>query len=462
MEFFGREQELEEFRSAFASERFEALLVYGRRRVGKTELIRKAVGHADDALVISCECKHASAGTNLRLISAKVAVALGFPADYVFVSFDALLEQVFLAAADKKVIFVIDEFSFLLKEDPATDPALSIAIDAHRHHSHLKLVLCGSYVDLMAGLVDAASPLYGRFTRIMKLQPFDYYTASLFYPNYSPSDKLLMYAALGGIPYFNSLADADAPALQNILDLVIRKDSILEHEVSEMLLAETNKVAGFNTVIELLGGGITRYSKIASRLAQDGQARPAYILSRLVDMGVLRKIEPINAKGNAKRTFYAFADNLIHFYYRYVFRYISERNTMTSADFFNEFIRDDLEGVYLPLKFEEVSAEAIARLSRLHRIKPTVYEVGTYSFDDVKSKINRRFDVVTRDRNGYVSYECKFTNTPIGRHVVEEEERQVHDLDVEFYRLGFVSKSGFCDDIDRQRYTLLTLEELYA
>lgn len=462
MDFFGREQELSEIKSAFESEGFEAVLLYGRRRVGKTELIRHSLNSADGSLVITCECKRASAAVNLRHLSSKVSAALSFPSDYVFPSFDALLESVFELAKRSKVVFVIDEFSFLLKEDPVVDSSLSIAIDTHRHSANLKLVLSGSYVDLMEGLVDADSPLYGRFTRIIRLSPFDYHTSACFYPDYAPADKALMYAVFGGMPYFNSLIDPRRPALNNILDLVVRKDSILEHEINEMLLNETNKIAGLNDIIELVGGGVVKYGDIVARMTQDKQARPTYALARLQGMGILRKVEPINAKGNRKRTFYAFDDNLVHFYYRYVFRYIAERNIMTTGDFFSEFVEHDLRSAYLPMKFEEIAAEGLARLSRLHRIAPPVYEVGTYSFDDAKAKLNRQFDVVTRDRNGYTSYECKFTDAPVGQRVVEEEERQVRNLDIEFYRLGFISKSGFSDSVDPQKYILLTLGDLYA
>ncbi|MBQ9000618.1 MAG: ATP-binding protein [Eggerthellaceae bacterium] len=461
MDFFGRDSELAELGSALAGDKFEAVLIYGRRRVGKTELIRRAVADADDALVISCECKRASAAVNLRHLSARVASALGLPADYTFATFDALLEAVFRAATSQRVVFVIDEFSFLLREDPATDSSLAIAIDAHRHDALLKLVLSGSYVDLMERLVDADSPLYGRFTRIIHLRPFGYYTASMFYPDYSPADKVLMYAAFGGVPYFNSLVDPGRSAIDNVLDLIIRKDSILEHEISEMLLNETNKIAGLNDIVELVGNGVVKYSDIVARASQGKQARPAYALGRLLDMGILRKVEPINAKGNKKRTFYAFGDNLVHFYYRYVFSYLAERNIMNVSDFFVEFVENDLREKYLPMKFEEIAAEGVARLSALHRIEPPIYEVGTYSFDDPRAKVNRQFDVVTRDRDGYTSYECKFTNAPVGRAVVKEEEEQVRGLDIGFYRLGFIAKSGFADNIEAGEHVLLTLGDLY-
>ena len=108
MKFFGRDQERSEIEGALASDKFEAVLLYGRRRVGKTELIRRSIAEAQDALVIACECKRASFSVNLRHLSAYVSAALGLPADYAFPSFDALLEAVFDAAASRRVVFVID------------------------------------------------------------------------------------------------------------------------------------------------------------------------------------------------------------------------------------------------------------------------------------------------------------------------------------------------------------------
>lgn len=461
MDFFGREAELEELKDAFSGNRFEAALIYGRRRVGKTELISRALAGIRDSLIISCECKRVGASANLEHLSQKVSAALNYPEDYTFSSFDALLEAVFAEAEKQKIVFVIDEFSFLLKEDPSVDSSLAVAIDAHKASSQLKLVLSGSYIDLMAQLVDATSPLYGRFSRIILLKPFDYFTASCFYPRYSAEDKVLMYSVFGGVPYFNSLIDPSRPALENILRLVVRKDSILEHEISEMLLNETNKISGMNVIIELVGRGVVKYSDIVERVSQDSNINPAYALSRLQEMGILRKVEPINAKGNKKRTSYAISDNLVHFYYRYVFRYLSERNFMDARDFYDEFIEQDLKATYLPMKFEQISAEGIARLSRLHRVEPPIHEVGTYSFDDQKAHINRQFDVVTKDRNGYTSYECKYTDAPLRKAVVEEEEAQTRGLDIDFYRLGFVSRSGFSKDVDSNKYVLITLDDLY-
>ena len=94
-------------------------------------------------------------------------------------------------------------------------------------------------------------------------------------------------------------------------------------------------------------------------------------------------------------------------------------------------------------------------------IKETLMDIGTYSFEDAKNKINREFDVVTKDSNGYISYECKYTNSPITSKIIEEEIRQTQNLDIQFYKLGFISKSGFTKDVDMEKYNCFCLDEFY-
>ena len=77
----------------------------------------------------------------------------------------------------------------------------------------------------------------------------------------------------------------------------------------------------------------------------------------------------------------------------------------------------------------------------MHLVKSLIYEIGTYSFDDPRRRINRQFDVVTRDRNGYISYECKYTSSPVSTAVYREEEYQIRDCALPFYDLGFSSRA---------------------
>ena len=461
MEFFGRTEELKELHEAFDSDHFEALLLYGRRRVGKTEIIKQAIADLT-CKVIHCECKRSSLYDNLQLMSEKVAGTFALPEGYVFPNIDRLFDYVFQKSEEENIVFVIDEFSFLLEADKSIDSSLAIAIDHYKGSSHLKLVVSGSYVKLMEDMIDANAPLYGRFNHILQVQPFDYYTASMFYPHYTDEEKIYMYSIFGGIAYFNSLIDDRKSPKENVLDLIVRENSILEHEVNETILAETRRLGDLNAVISLVGKGVTKYSDILANLSQDQSARPTYALNKLLDMKILRKVAPINDKTNKKKTYYAFEDNLMHFYYRFIFNHLDSRNVMQPEDFYDIFIQEDLESHYIPHMFEEITKEFLIRMNRAHKIHPIFTAIGTYSYNDAQKKTNREFDVVTRDTNGYISYECKYTAAPLDLSVIREEEYQTDGLDIAFYKLGFVSRSGFTGDVDSQKYNLFELKDFYA
>ena len=95
------------------------------------------------------------------------------------------------------------------------------------------------------------------------------------------------------------------------------------------------------------------------------------------------------------------------------------------------------------------------------KISPIIYELGTYTFNDSKNKINRQFDVVTLDKSGYIPYECKYTNASVGIKEIREEETQVQQLNIKFYKLGFISKNGFDSNLDLSKYNCFVLKDFY-
>ena len=314
---------------------------------------------------------------------------------------------------------------------------------------------------MMTKMIEYGSHSYGRFNHILSIRPFDYYLSSFFYPNYSDEDKIKMFSVFGGVPYFNSFINPNKSADENIINLLVKKDSILEHEIVEMIFAETNKINLLNDLIGIIGSGTTKYRNIVSKLNQYNGSRPDYLLNKLIDMNIIRKVTPINDKNNNKKMYYQFEDNLIHFYYKYIFNNPFSINRTDANFFYQKFIKEDFEKEYIPKKFERISMDYLLKCNFKGILKETIMDIGTYSFDDSKNKINREFDVVTKDSKGYISYECKFTNCPITNKIIEEEIRQTQNLDIHFYKLGFISKSGFAADVDKEKYNCFNLNDFY-
>ncbi len=459
--FIGREKELKEITEKINNDRFESILIYGRRRIGKTELIKTAAKQFNGTYIYY-ECKKSLLGDNLD--SFNLLLQRIFKIKFTFDSIKDALNYVFEYSRNNKVLLVIDEFPFLVESLPTIVSDIRDLIDEYKTSTSMKFILSGSYVDTMKSLNEGNSETYGRFTGIINLKTFDYYESSLFYPNYSDEDKILMYSVFGGVAFFNSLIDNTKSAIDNIKNLLIEQNSILQLEIEHTISAETNKIPAVNSVVELIGRGITKYSDLVNQLTSKNGSKinPDYLLNKLIDMEIIEKVFPINEKNNKKRAFYCFHDNLMEFYYRYIYRNKNMNSILSADDFYKELIEEDLNQYYLPKKFESISKEFLIRANRFHKISPLFYEIGTYSFNDARKKINRQFDVVTFDKFGYISYECKYMKKPLDKSIICEEEHQLISSGLNVYKLGFISKNGFEKDIDDKKYNLFTLHDFFS
>lgn len=457
--FIGREEELEEIKESLNKDCLETILIYGRRRVGKSELIKEAIKKSKLPIVYY-ECRRTSTRMNLDNLTQIFSTTFSLR-NLKFDFFDDFFDYAFNYSIKHEYILIIDEFSFLLENDFSVESFLAASIDKYKNDAKLKLIISGSYVTLMTKMIEYGSHSYGRFNHILLIRPFDYYMSSLFYKNYSDEDKIKMYSVFGGIPYFNSLIDNKKSADQNIIDLIVKEDSILEYEIKEMIFEETNKIYLLNDLISIIGAGTIKYKDIVSKLNNINKSRPDYLLNKLIEMNIIKKVTPINDKNNKKKMFYEFSDNLIHFYYKYLFNNPYSINRKNKEFFYENFIKNDLENNFISKKFETISKEFLLRLNFKNKLDNVILDIGTYYYDDQISKTNRQFDVVTLDANGYISYECKYTNSLIDSKVIKEEEKQIKDLNIKFYKLGFISRSGFSSDIDLKKYKCFSLNDFY-
>ena len=148
------------------------------------------------------------------------------------------------------------------------------------------------------------------------------------------------------------------------------------------------------------------------------------------------------------------------FYYRYVFRYLSQRSVLNPEAFYDRYVNDDFETQFVPHAFEGVCRQYLVRQNRGGRIEPPFDLIGTYSYDDPTTRTNGEFDVVTRDPLGYAFYEAKFRSSPVTQRMIEEEIEQVQRTGLMWHRYGFFSRAGF-DARPDERTAFIGQEELY-
>lgn len=168
------------------------------------------------------ECRQTSEAQNLAALQAAVGLQLSEP-PLAFASLEGALEQLFRRASDKPLVLVLDESPYLHGLVKGIDSILQALIDRFNERFKLKVILCGSYIDIMAAILDYASPLYGRAGFVMYLKPMDYFETSAFYPDFCDEDKVRLYSVFGGIPAYTRKIDPLLTVKENILNRLERK-----------------------------------------------------------------------------------------------------------------------------------------------------------------------------------------------------------------------------------------------
>lgn len=459
MNFYGRETPRRNLHRMFRRTGHQSALIYGRRRVGKSELIKQCLRESE-IQSIYYECKQTTELNNVDSLAVLIAEVFHFPKPS-FDSMEALLDYLFRKSQEKPIILVLDEYPYIRDTVKGMDSVLQFLIDRYRDFSQLKLILCGSYVDTMKSLLMKENPLYGRVDLTIDLKPMDYYESSLFYPNFSVEDKVRLYSVFGGIPYYNKLIDASLTVRENIIELVASPGARLENEVSMYLKSEMSRMTNANEVFEALAKGYSRFSDILSQSHVSSSPALADVLEKLIRMEVVQKESPINQENNKRKTGYYIVDNLSLFYYRYVYRYLSQMNIMNSEVFFERYIAEDFETKYVPHIFESICRQYLIRQNRAGKITEPFEKIGKYYYDDPIRKTNGEFDIVTQDPNGYIFYEAKFRKEPVSERMIREEIRQVEATSLKCYRFGFISRSGF-DMAPENNMIFICLSDIYA
>lgn len=459
MKFFGRIAEKKRLHHFLDKNHQSVSLIYGRRRVGKSELIKQLLKESDIS-GIYYECKQTTELNNVESLSVLISEKFGLPR-LAFQGIEDTLDYLFQKATHEKLILVLDEYSYLHDSVTGMDSILQSLIDKYNDSSQMKLILCGSFVDVMKSLLLSENPLYGRVDLTLNLKPMDYYESALFYPDFSNEDKIRLYSVFGGIPYFNKYIDSSLTVRENIIDLIASPGARFENEVSMYLKSEISKITNANEVFEALARGFSRYSDILSQSHVSSAPTMVDVLDKLIRMEVVQRQTPINDENNKRKAGYYIIDNLSLFYYRYIFRYSSQLNIMDPEIFYDRYIKSDFETAYVPHIFETICKQYLIRQNRLGTIEVPFEKIGKYYYDDPIRKKNGEFDIVTQDPHGYIFYEAKFRKEPVSSQMIENEISQVNSTGLNCYKYGFFSRSGFTAESDGQ-LILISLDDLYA
>lgn len=330
--FYGRNEELNQINSILNDPRQQNILIYGRIRIGKSFLVRKALEKTNCHKIIY-KCKKISIESTLEQLTNLIRTT--FDNKYLsFNNFEDLLDFLF---KQENVVLFLDEYSFHQEKVEGLDSIIQQKIDEYKFSSNLKLIISGSAIDIMKKIVDYDNPLYGRFNLIINLKEHNYLDSSLYYSNYSNEEKVWLYSIFGGEPFYNSFIDSTNSVVDNIINLAIKENSVLELNIIASFKNEINKISCANEVLNAIVLGKKKNNDIATYAHVDS-ATMNNALKKLINIDIIEKVKPINSTSDRK-SLYVIKNNSIRFYYRYIYMNQEIRDNVDPKDFFNKYIR---------------------------------------------------------------------------------------------------------------------------
>jgi len=465
MAFLDRERELAMLEGLWGSSQAEFLVLYGRRRVGKTHLLEHFFSHRQRAHYVATE---KVAAEQLREVTDQIEQLTQDPllAQQPLASWDAVftyLGQVAMRVG--RLAIVLDEYQYLVGASPDLPSILQRWWDRSGHTLPIMLVLCGSYVHFMERVVlGSGAPTYGRRTAQHLVEPFDYWQAGLFFPAYEPADRLRAYAVLGGMPAYLSVFSDGKPLAENIRQHLLRREQFLAQEANYLLAAsDVREQRVYASIFRALATGHHRPSEIAQELGMTGKTENIYpYLDRLLDLRLVERRVPVTEQGAARsqRAQFHLADLYLAFWHRYIGPNTSLLELGREGYVLQRRILPTLDE-YVSRPFEDMCAQFLRRMLA-RDATPVVFDrIGRWWRD------NEEIDLLALDGDEVVlAGECKWRNqwTKLGDLFTLKRRAELvgagpHTRYVLFSRSGF--DPNLVAAADSEHTDLYTLDDLF-
>jgi uncharacterized protein len=465
--FFNRTDDLAALDDLWAVDDARFFILWGRRRVGKTELLNRFV---EGKRALYFEATDTSELEQLRNLSLELAVASGDEvlARQPLTSWPAALAALaqFASSAERTVV-VLDEFQFLAKRQGELGTLINTWWRTNGRKRPLVLIIAGSEVSFFRNDVLAGA-MYGRRDGQLQLTPFDHHDAALFTPGYSAEDRVRTFAVCGGMPYYLARFDDSHSLEDNILRNILYRDGFLHEEADLLLRQELPDPRQYFSVLAAIARGATRNGQIATQTGLD-RAQTYQHLIVLERLQLVEQRRPATASPTSKKTSYAIRDGFLDFYFRFVEPYKSRlRTRMGSEHHLEETVLPALDAYVSKPTWERICQEYVGRAEDATSVGAWW---GTIRVAPKHSE-EREIDVVAvdRDRKVLATGSCKWTNTPLDfdqESLLTALETFVPGAEAVGHHYLF-SRSGFSDQLTRlaeaqpERIRLLGPEDVYA
>lgn len=465
--FVGRKRELDKLNTLYAGDSFEFAVVYGRRRVGKTTLIREFLKDKESVYYMAVE---GTKKENLRGLSAAFLMQgkNNAPAAESYVEFrdyEAALAYIDLLAGEhRRIVIAIDEYPYLAASYPTISSLVQKHIDECWKDSRLFLILCGSSMSFMEEQVlGYKSPLYGRRTAQFKIRPFTFWEAGEMLKDYSAQDRALLYGVTGGIPEYLSRIDGTKDVHENIIRLFFDESGRLFEEPINLMKQELREPMTYHSIISAIASGASRLNEIATKTGLESGGCSNQ-LSSLIALQIVKKEVPMTQNANSRSTLYSLEDSMYLFWYRFV--------RPNSSSIMCGVGRQIYETVVMPQN-DDFMGRIFETICRQYLFLPEIYgklpfpigQIGRWWGNNARARRQEEIDLMAMSGETVLFGECKWRNEKIGRQVVERllERGELFQYPEKYYYI--FSKTGFKEETtqycsEKERVYLISFEEM--
>ncbi len=446
--FIGRKEELKFLEEKYTSSKAEFIVLYGRRRIGKTALIREFIKNKSHIFYSAVQITD-----SVQLAKMSSIVSQYYKNEIYndrFSDWEALFRFISNHInKDEKLILVMDEFPYMVQGNNSIPSILQKCWDNHFYNQNIMIIICGSSMSFMEKkILSEKNPLYGRTTGMLKMRELDFESARGFMGKGSLEDHLNYYSVFSGVPYYLSMINPNASFEDNLRKNILSNNSVLFNEVEFLLKQELREVNQYNAIIESIALGDTKINEIYQKTGIEKTKLPFYI-NNLIDLGIVKKEYPatikIKEQGKTRSGIYKIDNSYFKFYYAYVYPYMSEL-LEGSVDIILEDVILERLPMFVSNEFEKIAIDKVRELGKDKIIPIRPIKIGRWWDKDKEIDITA-FDI----KNNFLFGECKWRNEKIGMKILEQLKTKSCNIGVPVNSSYYIlfSKSGFTEDLIR-------------
>ena len=460
--FIDRESEMRTLENEYERKGSSLVVMYGRRRVGKTTLITEFIKNKKALFFLASE---ESEVQNRNSFKEKAAEFINndLLKNAEVKNWDVIFRAITDAAFDSKPIIVMDEFQYIGKANPAFPSIFQRIWEELLKNESIMVILCGSLISMMESQTLAyTSPLYGRRTAQIRLKqiPFRYYPD--FFSGKTRKELIEMYAVTGGVPKYIELFSESKDIYQSIQTCILNPSGYLYDEPHFLIQQEVTEVGSYFSIIKAIAAGNSKLSAISTVLEVKATSLTKY-LKTLIDLDILEREVPITEDNpeKSKRGLYKIKDNYIRFWFAFVYPNMSFIESGNSNIVMNK-IRKGLASNHIGFVYEDVCRDRMWELNAEGCWPFHFTKIGRWW--DGKNEID--LAAIDPEGNNVILGECKYWQEPVGITIFQELEKKSANIEWQKNRrkVWYVlfSAGGFTDklkELAAQREDLLLFDE---